>query len=231
MNEDVDKEYEFDCNNTTSALLSPFDQGTTVKNLLYPYESVILSASTQKLGMRVLDSSSINTDHSFPGLENSTDFNGCLTKLPMTAFGYKAYVPIEKWLRPSPAITHFSPGHDHRLLSNSSRDEQSTVLIELHFSDEMNCINVVNAMSTSSTTEDGSVASLDKDSVKCQIEHDTKTSVSPYTGSITGQIPSSWKLTAKLVNVSDGVHSVTISNATTEQGNASTSVSDLSSRF
>lgn len=53
MNEGLNKEYEFDCDNNTSALLSPFDQGTAVKNLLYPYESVILSASTQKLGMRV----------------------------------------------------------------------------------------------------------------------------------------------------------------------------------
>ena len=56
MNEDLNKEYEFDCENTTSALLSPFDQGTTVKNLLYPYERVILSASSQKLGMRAFDS-------------------------------------------------------------------------------------------------------------------------------------------------------------------------------
>ena len=144
----------------------------------------------------------------------------------MTSFGYKAYVPIEKWLRPSPVITYFSPGHDYRLLSNSSHDEQNTVLIELHFSDEMNCGSVVRAISTSSTTEDGSVASLDKDSVNCRIEHDTKTFVSQHTGQITGQIPSAWKLTAKLVNVSDGVHSVTISNATTEIGNASTSVSD-----
>ena len=55
MNEGLNKTYEFDCNNDTSALLSPFDQGTTVKNLMYPYESVKLSASGQKLGMLVFD--------------------------------------------------------------------------------------------------------------------------------------------------------------------------------
>ena len=39
-----------DCENPR---LSPFDQGTTVKNLLYPYDSVTLTASTQKLGMEM----------------------------------------------------------------------------------------------------------------------------------------------------------------------------------
>ena len=143
----------------------------------------------------------------------------------MTLWGHKAYVPIEKWMRPSPVITHFSPGHDYRVLSNSSRDEQDTVPIEFHFSDEMNCKHVVGSISVKSTTADGSVASIDKDSVKCGLEFDTTTFVSPYTGSITGQIPTAWKLSVNLVNVSEGVHSVTIANATTEQGNASTNVS------
>lgn len=38
---------------SANSRLSPFDQGTTVKNLLYPYDSVTLTASTQKLGMQV----------------------------------------------------------------------------------------------------------------------------------------------------------------------------------
>lgn len=54
MNEGLKKTYQFNCDNDTSALLSPFDQGTTVKNLLYPYDSVQLTASTQKLGMQDL---------------------------------------------------------------------------------------------------------------------------------------------------------------------------------
>lgn len=143
----------------------------------------------------------------------------------MTPWGYKAYVPIEKWMKPSPVITHFSPGHDYRILSNSSHDEQDTVPLEFHFSDEMNCKNVVDAISVNSTTGDGSVASIDKESVNCRLEFDTTTFVSRYTGSITGQIPTAWKLSVNLVNVSDGVHSVTVANATTEQGNASTNVS------
>ena len=140
----------------------------------------------------------------------------------MTSYGYKAYVPIEKWLRPSPVITYFSPGHDYRILSTSSQD---TIPIELHFSDEMNCNSAVGSISINSTTEDGSVASLDKDSVDCHLAFNTTTFVSEYTGPVTGQIPSAWKLTGNLVNVSNGVHSVTVSNVTTQQGNASTNVS------
>ena len=140
----------------------------------------------------------------------------------MTAYGYKAYVPIENWLRPSPVITYFSPGHDYRVLSNSNQD---TIPIELHFSDEMNCNSAVSSISINSTTEDGSIASLDKDSVDCRLAFNTTTFISEYTGPVTGQIPSAWKLTANLVNVSNGVHSVTVSNVTTQQGNASTNVS------
>lgn len=137
----------------------------------------------------------------------------------MTPFGYKAYVPKAKWLEPSPVITKFSPGHDYRILSNASSHEPNTVPIELRFSQEMNCNSVRNAITISSTTIDSSMASMDKTSVLCKLEFDTTATVSKYTGSITGQIPSTWVLKANLVNVSDGVHSVTVSNATTQTGN------------
>ena len=145
----------------------------------------------------------------------------------MSPWGHKAYVPVAKWLRPSPVITHFSPGHDYRILSNTRHDEQDTVPIELHFSDEMNCKDLVDSISINSTTADGSDASIDRNSVECHLEFDTTTYVSKYTGSITGQIATAWKFSANLVNVADGVHSVTVSNVTTEQGNASTNVSPL----
>ena len=168
------------------------------------------------------------TDQYSSGLEDSTKYSGCTSELSMTPWGHKAYVPIAKWLRPSPVITHFSPGHDYRILSNTRHDEQDTVPIEFHFSDEMNCRDVVDSITITSTTANGADASIDKNSVECRLEFDTTTFVSRYTGPITGQITTAWKLSANLVNVSDGVHSVTVSNATTEQGNASTNVSLLS---
>lgn len=147
----------------------------------------------------------------------------------MSPWGYKAYVPIGKWLEPSPVITKFSPGHDYRILSNSSSNEQDTIPIELHFSQEMNCDNIRNSITVESTTSDGSTASLDNSSVDCSSTFDMEAIVSRYTGPVTGQIPSVWVVKAKLVNVSDGVHSITVSNGTNQAGNAFTNVSDLTS--
>lgn len=124
-------------------------------------------------------------------------------------------------------ITKFSPGHDYRILSDSSSNGQTTVPIALHFSQEMNCENVRNLITINSTTADGSTPSLDSASAKCKLTFDSEAIVSQYTGPITGQIPSKWVLKANLVNVSDGVHSITVSNVTNQAGNASTNVSNL----
>lgn len=50
-NEGINKTYTFDCANNASALIAPFEQGTTLKNLLYPYDELALTGkSTEKLG-------------------------------------------------------------------------------------------------------------------------------------------------------------------------------------
>lgn len=147
----------------------------------------------------------------------------------MSAWGYKAYVPLEKWMQPSPTITRFVPGHDSRIVSNSSGEQLNSVPIELHFSREMNCENVLDAITISSSTEDSSSPSLNRNSVICQKRVDTSAFVSKYTGPITGGIPSAWFFAAKLDNVSDGVHTITVSNVTAEEGNASTNVGLLAS--
>ncbi|KAL8829517.1 MAG: hypothetical protein Q9191_001968 [Dirinaria sp. TL-2023a] len=144
----------------------------------------------------------------------------------MSPWGYKAYVPFEKWMQPSPTITRFVPGHDSRIISNSSGEEPNSIPIELHFSQEMNCENVLDAITISSSTEDGLLPSLNRSSVMCQKRVETTAFVSKYTGLITGQIPSTWFLAAKLENVSDGVHTITVSNVTTKEGNASTNSVD-----
>ncbi len=133
-----------------------------------------------------------------------------------------AYVPVEKWLKPSPVITKFEPGHDARILSNADPGEQVTVPIAFYFSDEMNCKQVQSAISFNSATVDGTTPSIDNSSVACQATNDTTAIVSKYSGPITGQIPGTWVLHANLVNVSDGVHSVTVGNVSTQVGNAST---------
>lgn len=45
MNEQINKTYTFDCAVPSSALVAPFEGGTTVKNLFYPYEEFTLEDS------------------------------------------------------------------------------------------------------------------------------------------------------------------------------------------
>ena len=198
-NEGTTTDYIFDCGGGDTGLLAPFNSSTTVKNLLYPYDTVTLGSAPQNLK-----------------LDNETGVNGCTNSMSLGPFGYKAYVPINEWLRPSPVITYFSPGHDARILSNT------TIPFELRFSDEMDCQNVQNALSLTSTTEDGSVPQIENNSISCSKINDTTVRVSQNTGPITGQIPSEWKISGNVVNVSDGIHTLTVANTTTLLGNTST---------
>lgn len=50
QNDNKTVNYEFNCSDDKNALISPFDEGTTVKNLLPPFEEYTLEASSIKLG-------------------------------------------------------------------------------------------------------------------------------------------------------------------------------------
>jgi alpha-1,3-glucan synthase len=49
-NEDQAVTFQFDCADKKKALIAPFDQGVTVKNLFYPYDEYHLEGSSTKLG-------------------------------------------------------------------------------------------------------------------------------------------------------------------------------------
>jgi len=48
-NQDSEINYVFDCSSSAKGLIAPFNGGTTVKNLLYPYEEYTLGDTPQKL--------------------------------------------------------------------------------------------------------------------------------------------------------------------------------------
>ena len=106
-NDNVTKTYTFDCSNSTSALIAPFDSNITVKNLFWPFEEYYLESSTQKLGTLIQSLLRISHSPLKIGLENSYEFNGCLSTMNMTAYGFKAFVPVNMYMEPSPAITKF----------------------------------------------------------------------------------------------------------------------------
>ncbi|KAL9004469.1 MAG: hypothetical protein Q9188_002722, partial [Gyalolechia gomerana] len=196
QNENKTVDYRFDCrsSNRSEALISAFPAETVVKNLFYPYEEFVLEASTVSYG-----------------IEQSTEVNGCLAALTMAPWEYKAFVPKEKWLTPSPTITRVVPGHDSRLESSVGYDSQETVPIQIRFSSEMDCDAIADNLIIESTTQTNQVAQLNKSSVSCIVaDADAPRYI--------GEIPTTFIFNADLINVSNGVHTFTVSNATTKDG-------------
>lgn len=188
--------YEFDCSSKDgNAIISPFDSGTTVKNLLAPYDEFELKDSATKLG-----------------IDGSEAINGCVDNLEMAPWGFGVYVPIASFVEAPVMITGFTPGHDARI---SSTD---TIPIEIQFNKEMNCNSMIAGITITSTTEDSTVAQLADGSTCSKITGDA----SPYVGGIVA----AWSFKASLTGVSDGVHTITISNVTTEDGTATSSSTD-----
>ncbi|KAK4971939.1 hypothetical protein LTR66_011355, partial [Elasticomyces elasticus] len=202
-NENYTKTFESDCSSRQLSIVSPFDQGTTVKNLFYPYEEVVLEASPFKLG-----------------LNGSTKHNGCVPSFEMPMYGFKAFVPVDAWSSPSPKLTKVLingvPGHDQRFLASSPVSEQETMEVEIRFSDLMDCDSVRRSLSVTSTTENGTTARFDNNSISCLT---TEVEDMPF---FYGSVPSKWRARLNLTGVSDGIHVININNATNQGKNVST---------
>lgn len=186
-------EYEFDCSGSDTAFIAPFNQGTSVKNLFYPFDEWTLENSTVKLG-----------------LNGSTEYNGCVSSMNMTKYGFKAFVPVDVWQRPSPVITKLIlndtyVGHDQRLLSDGL---EQTLSMELRFSSEMDCDSVRQSLSINSTTTDGTQAVINTDSTDCMTVDPIDM---PY---FYGSVPTIWTYKTNITNVKDGIHMITVDNAT-----------------
>ncbi|KAF2765531.1 hypothetical protein EJ03DRAFT_330849 [Teratosphaeria nubilosa] len=180
--------YSYDCS-SSDAIIAPFDSGTTVKNMFYPFDEWTLEDSTQQLG-----------------IEGSTEVNGCLSSVNMTLYGWKAFVPKNNWTEPSPVITGFSPGHDARILSDTSSSEASSVNVEIRFSALMDCDSLTDALSINSTTGSGNQASIDTSTIECATI-DPQPEAYYY-----GPSPSIWQAKVTINDVYDGVHLLNVKN-------------------
>lgn len=194
QNQNHTVKYAYDCKNSSHSLIAPFPQGTTIKNLFYPYEEITLGSSTTKLG-----------------IENSDEINGCLPSIELEAYGYRAFVPKNKFVLPAPQITKSIPRHDARIKTAVGIDEEDTVSVELEFSREMNCDSVTKSITTSSKTYTGAMPRIDESGVVCK-------NITPSEPRFVGQIMSQFSWKAKFLNVSHGVHSFTVRNASAADG-------------
>ncbi|KAJ5081763.1 hypothetical protein NUU61_010027 [Penicillium alfredii] len=194
QNENRTVTYEFDCGDQDTALVAPFDTNTTVKNLFYPHDEFRLQEGPTKLH-----------------LNGSSKFNGCLDSLTLQPYEFRAYIPKQKFVPPRPMITKFTPGHDIPLLSTAASGQSESLDIGLYFSTEMNCTSVTNSVSLESSTEPGTAPSVDLNSINCR-------NITTENTTYVGQIPAVWAWTAKLADVYNGVHKLTVSNATSVDG-------------
>ncbi|KAJ5493285.1 Cell wall alpha-1-3-glucan synthase ags1 [Penicillium diatomitis] len=200
--------YKFNCNDKNLALISPFDSGTTVKNLFAPFDEITL-----------VDGPVQST------LANSTAKAGCYPEIKdFQRYGFRAYVPKKYHKGPRPSITHFYPGHDVPLYSTVQANGTESVHLKFYFSESMNCASITNSIYVNSSVEDKTArASIDTGSVHCST---VTAAQDPVPANFTGQLPNKFLWEGDLVGVRNGIHRITVNNATNENGDASTNAVD-----
>lgn len=102
--------------------------------------------------------------------------------------------------------------HDARLLSKVDPYSTEDIEVELQFSVPMDCDDVTRSIDFESTTELDIHPEIDQSTVKCG------TSWREDNSSLVGAIQSGWAWTAKLNNVANGVHRLTVRNASAQDG-------------
>ncbi|KAI4719930.1 alpha-1,3-glucan synthase [Aureobasidium sp. EXF-10727] len=202
-NQNETVQYSYDCSNSSGSLIAPFPAGTTVKNLFYPYQEYTLNSSTAKLN-----------------IEGSDEINGCLSGIELEAWGWRAFVPNDKFVAPAPVITGSVPRHDARFETTVDLNETISLPITLLFSREMNCSSILDSISINSTTQTGLAPSFDASSISCR--NITQKSSQRFVG----ETLSAFEWTASLMNVGHGVHTYTVVNATSVDGTAFTNSKD-----
>lgn len=199
-NEHESVDYDLGCASEHS-IISPFPPGTVAKNLFFPFQ-----------------------EYEIQGLKDSKQIGsyGCVDRLSLPPFAFMALVPKENFVVPTPSITHFSPGHDARILSSQRTGHPEPIEIELHFSTEMNCGSVAESISIHSKTEKSGLAFIDELSIKCGLLQKSR----KVPTILSTQPEGVWFFSATLRNMHDGVHRLTVNNATSMSGTSWTMAKD-----
>jgi len=199
MNENVTQTYTYDCKQSLW-ISSPFESNTTVQNLFAPYETYTLQDSL---------SSFFNN--------SQAPWYGCLPSITMEPFSFKAFVPVDQWVPPLPALTRYVPGHDARIQVEAGSANATSLDISFEFNTPMNCDSVTNAMSfnMSSSGIGGNVTVLQSSIVCSNVTN-------PILPTISGASFSVWSWSATLQNVPDGILTIQLDNPASTLANATT---------
>ncbi|EMD38388.1 bifunctional glycoside hydrolase family 13 glycosyltransferase family 5 protein [Gelatoporia subvermispora B] len=202
-NENQTTTWEYPCSDP-KWISTPYVAGTTVKNLLAPYEVVTLEASGKPFGVAT-----------------GPPWTGCMPNVTMDPFGFKVFVPEAQWVAPPPQLTRFLPGHDARITAESGDVNATVIDIALEFNVEMDCAGITSALSFNmSSSGNGTTPSILQSSVKCGAVSD------PQTPSVPGVSPSVFGWSATLQDVPDGILTITLNNPQTSDHTASTNSVD-----
>jgi alpha-1,3-glucan synthase len=140
--------------------------------------------------------------------ESDLQADRCIESLIVPAFGFMTFVPSANWTAPQPSITDFAPGHDFRVLS----DGTSVLDISFEFEAQMDCESVTDSITLDGTTQDFVTPFVDIASVECAL-------ADPSSGYIVSAASHSvWRWSARLLNVSDGIYQLTMSDPVATSG-------------
>ncbi|KAF8522241.1 glycoside hydrolase family 13 and glycosyltransferase family 5 protein [Hysterangium stoloniferum] len=198
-NENATQSYQFDCNGPLW-ISSPYPSGTTVRNLLPPYETYSLQDSKD----------SFNKDGQAP-------WTGCLPNVTLPPYSFKALVPVGSWVTSLPMMTKFTPGHDHRIQAEDGDANATNVDISFEFNVPMSCDSVTNSLSF--RTNSG-MPTFDKSAVVCAAVNTPDPVIVP------GTDVSAWSWSVTLNNVPDGIIQLTVTNPATQDGTVTTGTTD-----
>lgn len=199
--------YSFTCSDaslevTSTSFLSPFDAGKTVRNLMNGSEATYVLS----------DSAVANKNRT-----GTTANAGCFDSLTMAPYEFKVFVVEDDYVAPGPMITSFSPGHDYQIDSSVVTNGEQE--ISLGFSVAMDCDAVTAAVSVTSYV-DGTGAQ----NVTTVGTASCAAVAGAETGNFVGFVPTAWQWTATLSGLVDGIHKITVANATTAAGVSTSSI-------
>ncbi|WVQ83663.1 hypothetical protein IAT38_005806 [Cryptococcus sp. DSM 104549] len=199
-NENDTKSYDYDCKGD-DWISSPYQSGTTVRNLFYPYENYTLEDSLSAYY-----------------LDDKEPWRGCLATLEMEAFMYKALVPTDQWVQQRPTMTKFTPGHDYRVTTTGGTND---IPIVIEYDTEMDCASLRTAVSINYTMSvSGTAPSFAEGTCETIAAADRETP------SIPSIAPGMWRWTTTLQNAVDGVYEIIVSSVDSQTSGVSTDAVD-----
>lgn len=195
-NNENETTYTFDCSDETKSFIAPFDADEKIRNLM----------NTSEAAVTLSDSATSNSAWTSTGANA-----GCLSSITMQPYEFKVYVLSADYEEPAPMITSFSPGHDFQIDSSVNTTDEFPIVIG--FSTEMECEAITNAVSVTSYIDGTGPQNLTSFSTAT-----CETITSPSQGNFTGYIPTTYTWSATLTGLVDGIHKLTVANASTAAG-------------